>query len=140
MAKYINKTQPTTLSPEEFIKSTSSEKLLSDSLELLKFFTHITGKQPVIWGKIVGFGKYHYTTKSCDADWFVTGFATRANEITIYCMCHFESLPELVSKLGKCQAKNSCLHIKKLSDIDLNILEQIIIKNQEYMVKNFKVE
>ncbi len=140
MAKYINKTQPTTIIPEDFIRSTANPKLVDDCLELLKIFTQVTEKNPVVWGKIIGYGKYHYISKACEADWFVTGFAPRANEITIYCLGGYELMSELIEQLGKFKTKGSCLYVKKLSDIDLKILEKIIYKNQEYMEKNFKVD
>jgi Domain of unknown function (DU1801) len=141
MAKYVNKTQPLEISPIEFIKNHETPSLIEDSLKLVEFFERVTGYKAVIWGKMVGFGKYHYTTKACDADYFITGFAPRKSEITIYSMCgySYDKMPELMDKLGKFKAKGSCLHIKKLSDIDLKILEQIIIKSVEYMKANYKV-
>jgi hypothetical protein len=139
MAKYVNKTQPIDISPTEFIKSIENPSLIPDALELMEFFTKITGYQPVIWGNQVGFGKYHYVTKSCDADWYLIGYAVRKSQITIYSMRGYKSMDGLLAKLGKYKASGSCLHIKKLADIDLKVLEQVVKESVEYMKKNYKV-
>ena len=140
MSKYVNKTQATSISPIDFINSGENAALIPDCMELLNIFTKITGSQPVIWGKIVGYGKYHYKNKTTEADWFITGFAPRKSEITLYIMGGFGQMTDLMEKLGKHKFSGSCLHIKKLADVDMNVLEQIIIRGFEYMKANYKTE
>ncbi|MGL4759812.1 MAG: DUF1801 domain-containing protein [Patescibacteria group bacterium] len=140
MAKYINKTQPTTLEPEEFLKQNCKPELLKDSLELLTILKKITGSKAVLWTTVIGFGKYHYISKACEADWFVTGFAPRASTIAIYTSGKIENKEELVKQLGKAKLQGTCIHIKKLSDINLNILEEIIKLNIHYMKENYVLE
>jgi hypothetical protein len=139
MAKYINKTQPTNISPVDFINAAENKVLIPDALELLKIFINVTGYKPVIWGDQIGYGKYHYTTRACDADWYLVGFAVRKSNITIYSMRGYKSIDELLAKLGKYKASGSCLHIKKLADIDIKVLKEIIAEGVEYMKKNYKV-
>ncbi len=140
MAKYVNKTQPTTISPVEFIKGTTKPAFVADCLELLKIFEKVTGNKPVIWGKVVGYGKYHYISKACEADWFITGFAPRASSIAIYVMGHVEGMDELGKKLGKFKMSGSCIHIKKIEDIDMKVLEQIVQKGAAYMKAKYKTD
>jgi hypothetical protein len=139
MAKYVNKTQPTNISPTDYINNVENKTLIPDALELLKIFKEVTGYEPVMWGDQVGFGKYHYVTKSCDADWYLVGFVVRKSQITIYSMRGYKSIDELLAKLGKYKASGSCLHIKKLADIDIKVLKEIIAEGVEYMKKNYKV-
>lgn len=139
MAKYVNKTQPTEISPVDFIKATPNANLVTDSLALLDIFSNVTGYKPVIWGKIIGYGEYHYERKATGGDWFITGFAPRTSEITIYSMGGYLQMTDLLDKLGKHKVKGSCLHIKKLADIDVKVLEQIIEKGVEYIKANYKV-
>ncbi len=140
MSKYINKTQPNFVYPEDFIKENANPIFLEDCHELLKIFANITGKEPVVWGKIIGFGKYHYVQKASEGDWFVCGFAPRASTIAIYINEVVENMDELSKKLGKFKMSGSCMHIKKLSDVDINILEQIIDKGYQYMKNKYKTD
>jgi len=71
MSKYINKAQPTELSPVEFIKSHGNVKAIPDCLELLEFFEKVTKFKPILWDKIIGYGKYHYVQKASQGDWFI---------------------------------------------------------------------
>ena len=140
MAKYINKTQPTDISPIDFINSQENLSAIPDCLELLQIFERITGNKPVLWGKIIGFGKYHYKSKASEGEWPLTGFTPRKNEITIYIMMGFKQIPELMGKLGKYKASaGSCLHIKKLADVDLVILEEIIETGVKYMRETYEI-
>jgi hypothetical protein len=135
----VNKTQPTTISPVEFINSQENTTAIPDCLELLKLFEKITGSKPVVWTTIIGFGRYHYKSKSTEGDWFVTGFAPRKSEITIYAMGGYKQMTDLLEKLGKHKVSGSCLHIKKLADIDLKVLPQIIEKGVQYMKENYAI-
>ncbi|MEI6729148.1 MAG: DUF1801 domain-containing protein [bacterium] len=136
---YTNKTQPTSISPVDFINTQQNTAAIPDCLELLKLFEKITGNKAVIWGKIIGFGKYHYKQKATEADWFVTGFAPRKSEITIYTIGGYQKMSPLLEKLGKHKVSGSCLHIKKLTDVDQKILEEIIKTGVNYMQGNYEI-
>lgn len=136
---YINKTQPTDISPVEYINTQANSVMIPDCMELLQIFEKVTGNKPVIWGKIIGFGKYHYKQKSTEADWFVTGFAPRASTIAIYINGKVADKEKLEKQLGKFKMSGSCMHIKKLSDIDLAILEKIILGGMKYMKENYEI-
>lgn len=90
-----------------------------------------------MWGpSMVGFGQYHYVYESGrEGDWFVTGFAPRAANLTLYIMDGFPKYAELLAKLGKHTMGKSCLYIKRLSDIDLKVLEQLITASVKHVGK-----
>jgi hypothetical protein len=81
-----------------------------------------------MWGTaIVGFGTYHYVYKSGrTGDWPVIGFSPRKQNISIYIMPGFSGYQPLMKRLGKHKVGKSCLYVKKLEDIDLNVLDRLI--------------
>lgn len=127
------KTQPNDQSVADFIDSIEPEWKRNDARELLTLLEKITGEKPVMWGdSIVGFGNYHYKYKTGrEGDWFLAGFSPRKTSMTIYIMGGFEGQEEHLEKLGKHKKSVGCLYVKKLTDIDLNILEQMTKKSIE---------
>ena len=121
------KTQPTDVDPRAFIATDAPEKHRADCLVLLDMLTGITGKAPVMWGaSIVGFGQYTITSGKTPQVWPLIGFSPRKGDITLYIMPGFDDLAEPLSRLGKHTTSVSCLYIKRLSDIDLNVLSSIL--------------
>lgn len=100
----------------------------SDSLTLLELLKSITGLPPQLWGgAIVGFGSYDYQQKGgVKGSWFLTGFAPRKQNISIYIMTGFSHYEDLLKKLGPHKTGMGCLYIKKLSDIDQTVLKEMI--------------
>lgn len=127
------KTQPNDQSVADFIDSVEPEWKRDDARELLTLLEKITGEKPVMWGdSIVGFGNYHYKYKTGrEGDWFLAGFSPRKTSMTIYIMGGFEGQEEHLENLGKHKKSVGCLYVKKLVDIDLNILEQMTRKSIE---------
>ncbi len=123
-----NKTVATKVSVKSFLESENFSTGEKDSAKILvKIFEKVTKKKCVMWGKIFGFGQYHYVGKSTEGDWPATGFALRKNAITIYIMMGVKNYPEIMKKLGKYKLSGgSCVYIKKLEDIDLKVLEKLI--------------
>ena len=81
-----------------------------------------------MWGtSIVGFGRRQYKyTSGRTLEWFEVGFSPRKQDLTLYIMPGVERYPELMKKLGKHKTGRSCLYIKKLEDVDLPTLKQLI--------------
>ncbi|MDA0833505.1 MAG: DUF1801 domain-containing protein [Planctomycetota bacterium] len=129
------KTRPTKASAVAFVKSIDDETRRSDCRELLTMMKELTGFKPVMWGEsIVGFGNYHYQYQSGrEGDWFYTGFSPRKQNLTIYIMCGFQKFPALMKKLGKHKTSVSCLYIKRLDDIDRDVLRTLITSSIEEM-------
>jgi hypothetical protein len=116
-------------SVEEFLNSISDETKINDSFVLLEIFTRITGEEPRMWGtSIVGFGKYHYKSErsSQEGDWMLTGFSPRKQNLTLYIMPGFDKYADLLASLGKHKTSVSCLYINKLSDVNREVLENLI--------------
>ena len=130
-----NKTKPTQVSVVDFLEALTDERKKSDCYVLLDIMKKITGEEPVMWGPgIVGFGSYHYTYETGrEGDMILTGFSPRAQNISIYVMAGFERYPELIQKLGKHKTGKSCLYIKRLSDIDMDVLLELITTSYVHM-------
>ena len=96
------------------------------------------GAKPQMWGEsIVGFGKYHFKYASGrEGDWFLTGFAPRKQNLTIYIMAGFDEYDQLLNKLGKHSTGKSCLYVKKLEDLDMGVLKDLIKRSVEHMSKS----
>jgi hypothetical protein len=86
----------------------------------------LTNAKGRMWGtSIVGFGEYHYKYKTGrEGDWFICGFSPRKNALTLYLMCDLSQLS--FEGLGKYKNGKGCLYIKKLRDIDFQVLERIV--------------
>ena len=127
-------TKETDKSVEAFIESIQSPSKREDSYKLIKIITELSGFEPKIWGDnfIIGFGKYSYTRKNGkeEFEWFHLGFAPRKTKITIYLTCDLTKEEELLQRLGKCNWGKGCLYIKKLADIDLEVLKKLIQKTK----------
>ena len=133
------KTKPGTQNVDDFLNSVDEEERRKDAFKLLKIMKEITGEKPVMWGPgIIGFGSYHYKYASGrEADWMLTGFSPRKNKLTIYIMQGFDRYEHLLAKLGKHKTGKSCLYVKKLEDLDLDVLKKLVLESVEFM-KNKK--
>ena len=124
------------LSPEVIIAGIEHKTRRADSEILLELFTKITGVKPRMWGKIIGFGQYHYTYESGrEGDSFRLGFAPRKTNIVIHIMPGYQDFEDELSRLGKHKMTVSCLYINKLADIDLAVLEEIAAKGWANMAR-----
>ena len=96
-----------------------------------------TNAKPKMWGdSIVGFGSYHYKYASGrEGDWFLTGFSPRKQNLTIYIMPGFEKYETLLNKLGRHSTGKSCLYIKKIENVDLDVLKELIEQSVQQMTK-----
>lgn len=137
------KTQKTNASVIEFLDLVDDENKRKDSHELLKIFTEVTKEKATMWGSsIVGFGSYHYKSERSkqEGDWPITGFSPRKQNITIYIMQGFAEHQELIAKIGKHKVSGgSCLYIKHLSDIDVDVLKKLIQSSVKYMREKYKL-
>ena len=132
-----NKTKPTTRSVELFLDNLIPKQRKKDSWTLYRLMEKITGSQGVLWGtSIIGFGDYHYKYGSGrEGDWFLTGFSPRKNALTLYLMCDISHEFIDFSTLGKHKKGKGCLYIKRLDDVDLKALVNIIKTSISLTVK-----
>jgi hypothetical protein len=122
------KTRPTDKSVETFLEGVPDERKRRDCFTVLELMKKVTKSEPRMWGpSIVGFGSYHYRYASGrEADWMLTGFSPRKQNLTLYIMAGFDGAEELVAKLGKHTTGKSCLYLKRLDDVHLPTLEKLI--------------
>lgn len=132
------KTKPTKQSVEKFLDSIADEQKRQDCRTLVKIMKQITKAQPKMWGpNIVGFGTYHYKYASGrEGDWFVAGFSPRKQALTVYIMAGFKRYNALIKKLGKHKKGVSCLYIKRLEDVDLEILKELISQSVSHVARS----
>jgi len=121
------KTQPNSKDVMTFLDTIEAEQKRKDALVLLNLFEKITQEPAVMWGSsIIGFGSYTYKNTTGENSWLRTGFSPRKQSLTIYVMQGFDKFEQQVQQLGKTKHAKSCLYINKLSDVDLDLLEQFI--------------
>ncbi len=127
------KTKPTDVKVLDFLKNVENQRRREDSFELLDLIKSVTKEEPTMWGtSIVGFGLYHYRYKSGrEGDWFKTGFSPRKRSLTIYLGYSLDDFKELLDKLGKHRTGKGCIYINKLSDVNKDVLKEIIKKSLE---------
>ena len=130
-----NKTRPTDGDVLAFINAVPDERKRQDCLMLLELMRKVTGEEAKMWGSsMVGFGSYHYKYASGrEGDAMLTGFSPRKQSLVIYILAGFEQYDELMAKLGKHTTGSSCLYVKRLSDINLDVLRELVAKSVEHM-------
>ena len=120
---------------EAFLNSVPDEKKRQDSFMVMELMKQVTGKEPEMWGdSIVGFGSYHYIYASGrEGNWFLTGFSPRKQNLTLYIMSGFDEYDQLLNKLGKHSTGKSCLYIKKIEDVDVSVLKELVKRSAEHI-------
>ena len=136
------KTKQTSADVKEFINSfADTEQKRNDSFELLELMQDFTGFEPKMWGpSIIGFGSYHYKSErsSQEGDWPLIGFSPRKAAISLYV---YTALPEhehLLEGLGKFKMGKACIYVKKLSDIDQEVLKKLMKATIGYLEAKYK--
>lgn len=129
------KTKPTDASVEAFLSAVENQQKREDSFALLALLREVTGYEPKLWGtSIIGFGQYHYRYASGrEGDSILTGFSPRKQNLTVYITAGFTQYEALLAKLGKHSTGQSCLYIKKLADVDLDVLRELVRQSVEHM-------
>lgn len=142
MAKANNKTQATSVDPQDFIAAVEPDKKKVDAQALLAFFNRVTGLKPKMWGpSIIGYGRYHYKYESGrEGEFMLTGFSPRKQNLTLYVMpgYRFGEMQEKLARLGKHKLGKSCLYINKLADVDMDVLEEIVTEGVAYMRETYE--
>jgi hypothetical protein len=126
------KTRVNDASVSDFINTVDDEVKKQDSLQLVELYAKITGKKPKMWGSsIIGFGQYHYKSDRSkqEGDWPLAGFSPRKQNLTLYITTGFDEYASLLDRLGKHKTSKGCLYIKRLSDVNQDVLEDIIRKS-----------
>nr|WP_199002983.1 DUF1801 domain-containing protein [Flavobacterium sp. ASV13] len=135
MAK--NKTTETESSVTDFINKIEDDAKKSDAFELVNIMQKTTGFDSKMWGpSIIGFGSYHYKYDSGhEGDAPLAAFSPRKAAISLYLSLSPENREELLSQLGKYKSSKGCIYVKKIADIDVEILKKLIVLSVENLNK-----
>ena len=124
------KTKPGDESVDAYLEAVADPERRAECLALLELMREATGLEPRLWGgTMVGFGSYHYKYASGqEGDWFLVGFAPRKRELTLYLGGGLEPHRESLAKLGKHKTGKGCLYLKRLSQVDLDVLREMVAR------------
>lgn len=122
------KTRPTEVDVQKFLDELGRPEQQADSAILLRMMGEATGDSPTMWGPtIIGFGQFHYRYASGrTGEWFKVGFSPRKRAFSLYLAGGLDHHNEALKKLGKHTRGKSCLYIKRLDDVNLEVLEVMI--------------
>ena len=129
------KTKATDGSVNDYIASRASEEQAADCRTLMVLLRRVSKQEPKMWGpSIVGYGTYKYTYESGrSGEMCRTGFAIRGRELVVYLVTEGREQESLLARLGKHKMGKSCLYLKRLADIDMKVLEQLVIGSLEQL-------
>jgi hypothetical protein len=135
MAKADLKTKKTDASVEAFLNSIDDEQQREDSFEIVEVMRRLSGDEPKMWGAaIVGFGNRTLKYDSGrELDWMEIGFSPRKANLTLYVGAGSGKYNALLAKLGKYKTGKGCLYIKRLSDVDEGVLEELIASSLSHI-------
>lgn len=129
------KTKETAESVSAFLDKVADKGRREDCLAVADIMRDVTKEEPRMWGSsIVGFGRYRYKYESGrEGEWMITGFSPRKGDLTLYIMGGFDLFPDVMKRLGKYKTGKSCLYIKKLADVDLDVLKDLVTRSVKKM-------
>lgn len=133
MAK--TKTVFTDQSVDDFLTAIENDDKRTDSYELIKLMQQVTGEKPRMWGPtIIGFGNYHYKYESGhEGNAPILGFSPRKSAFSLYVFTGLDSHEYLLENLGKFSKGKACIYIKKLSDINREVLINLMNESINYI-------
>ncbi len=123
-----NKTIATNVPVSAYLAAITDPQRRADCEQLQTMMQDITGCAATMWGSsIVGFGQYHYRYDSGrEGDMCVVGFSSRKTDISIYLLAEDAQQQQLLAQLGKHKMGKACLSVRRLSDINLQVLRQLL--------------
>lgn len=132
---YELKTKKNEASVDAFIAAVEPEEKRNDCMKLVSMMSEVTGELPAMWGgSIIGFDKYSYKYASGHSgEMCLVGFSPRKQNISIYIMAGFDRYDDLLSKLGKHKTSKACLYVKRLSEVDTDVLRELVKESVDVM-------
>jgi len=123
-----NKTKPNNASVQKYLHAIKDENRRRDCIAISRLMARVTKHKPRMWGpSIVGFGSFHYKYASGhEGDSGLTGFSSRKGAISVYLVISGRRQDKLLARLGRHKMAKSCLYLRKLSDVDVRILERLV--------------
>jgi hypothetical protein len=135
-----NKTKVSDASVDAYLEAIEDPARRTDCQALVRLMQTITRERPRMWGSsIVGFGSYHYRYESGrEGDSCATGFSSRKTDISVYLTASFPGQEALLARLGKHKMGKACLSIRRLSDIEIGVLEQLVAGSVEAVRERYR--
>lgn len=133
MAK--NKTAETSASVNDFLQTVEDESYRNDCFRLIAWMTEVSGCEPKMWGtSIVGFGTYHYVYASGhEGDAPLIAFSPRKSSFSLYVFTGLEQHRHLLENLGKFKTGKACIYVKKLDDLQEEVLKSLMKETINYL-------
>jgi hypothetical protein len=134
-----NKTQETAVRVGDFLETVPDEAQRADARTIIAMMERLSGEPPRMWGpSIIGFGRYHYKYESGrEGDMARIGFSPRKGQTVVYLVDGYGDRADQLTRLGRHKIGKSCLYIKRLSDIDVTVLEEMVVGSLAYMAKKY---
>jgi hypothetical protein len=134
MANAKQKTTETTASVADFIKKIPDDQRKKDAQSIIKIMKEQSGFDAKMWGPaIIGFGSYHYKYDSGrEGDAPLVAFSPRKTEFAIYLTSEFDNRDELLKLFGKHKSAKGCIYVRKMEDINVDILKKMIANSIKY--------
>ena len=135
-----NKTVETGASVREFVDRIDDPRKRREVRKIMQLMRAATGRRAKMWGaSIIGFGRYEYTYASGrSGSMCLTGLSPRSREITVYIMPGFGDYGPLLERLGPHRLGKSCLYLKSLEGVDLDVLGALIERSVEAMRRRYQ--
>jgi hypothetical protein len=134
-----NKTQATGADVTAFIEGVADDGQRADAHVIAAMMARLSGEPAKMWGpSIIGFGRYHYKYDSGrEGDSLRIGFSPRKGQTVLYLIDGYSNRAGQLARLGKHKTGKSCLYIKRLSDIDISVLEEMMVGSLAYMAEKY---
>jgi hypothetical protein len=123
-------TTPTGADPRGFLEAVEDPRRRADALEVFDLMREVTGAEPAMWGaSIVGFGEIGYTgSDRKERAWFAVGLAPRKAALTLYGLTYYGTNTDLLERLGPHTTGKGCLYLKRLADVDRDVLTELVAR------------
>ena len=127
------KTQPHDGDVEAYLATVEDDHRRDDARAALDLMRQVTGTDPVMWGPgTIGFGRQPYrTADGKEREWFAVGLAPRKAALTLYGLTYYGSNTDLLERLGPHTTGKGCLYLKRLEDVDREVLTELVRRSWE---------
>lgn len=122
------KTAPTDADVAAFLDAVPDERRRDDARAVLDLMRTVSGAEPRMWGpSMVGFGRQPYrTADGKEREWFAVGLAPRKAALTLYGLTYYGTNTDLLERLGPHTTGKGCLYVKRLEDVDREVLTELV--------------
>lgn len=112
---------------DAFLASVAHDSRREDAEAVTALMREITGVEPRLRGTMIGFGRQPYTTvDGVQREWFAVGLAPRKAALTLYGLTYYGTNADLLERLGPHTTGKGCVYVKRLADLDHEVLRAAI--------------